>query len=246
MRLRPFIACAVAACALTPAADARAATTMLKVRSCQVGDTAKERQATFYARMHAVKGTKQMSMRFTLINRAGAGPPTVVDNPAFVHWRKSRPGVKSYGYAQSVAGLEEGGIYAVQVRFRWKDARGHVVHTLKRTSGVCRQQGELPNLTVTRVSAKRGDASGTEVYGVEVTNAGRGDARAVQVDLFVDGAAADSSTLDLLKAGETTTVSFSGPLCRRGLRMVVDRRDKVVETNEDDNALRASCPVIGA
>jgi CARDB protein len=246
MRLRLLIACAVTACALTPAVDARAATTMLKVRSCQVGDTAKERQATFYARMHAVKGTHQMAMRFTLINRAGAGPPTVVDNPAFVHWRKSRPGVKSYGYAQSVTGLEKGGIYAVQVRFRWKDAHGHVIHTVKRTSDVCRQQGELPNLTVTRVAAKAGDASGAEAYAVDVTNAGHGDAHAVQVDLFVDGAAADSSTLDVLKAGETTTVRFSGPLCRRGLRMVVDRRDKVIETNEDDNVLRASCPPIGA
>lgn len=246
MRLRPFIACAVAACALTPAADARAAATALKVRSCQVGDTAKERQATFYARMHAVRETHQMAMRFTLINRAGDGPPTVVQNPALARWRKSRPGVKSYGYAQSVTGLEQGGVYAVEVRFRWKDGHGHVIRSAKRTSGVCRQQGDLPNLTVTRATAKAGDASGTEVYAVDVTNAGHGDAHAVRVDLFVDGAGADSSTLDVLKAGETKTVHFTGPACRHGIRTVVDRRNEANETNEDDNVLRSRCPVIAS
>src|SRR3954453_18703968 len=127
MRPRLFTACAVLLCLLLPAgAAARAskATTILKVRSCDVGSTAKQRAATFYARMYAVKGTDQMQMRFTLIDRAGDGPPDVVDSPALSQLSKSRHGVSRVGYAQSIAGLDAGGVYAMLVQFRWIDARG--------------------------------------------------------------------------------------------------------------------------
>src|SRR3954453_9775741 len=162
MRPRFFIACAALLCLLMPAgADARAskATTLLKVRSCQVGSTAKQRSATFYARMHAVKGTDQMAMRFTLIDRAGDGPPDVIDSPALAQWRKSRHGVSRFGYAQAVAGLDSGGVYAVQVQFRWVDARGRVIRAVKPPSGSCRQEGELPNLSITRIAARPGESS---------------------------------------------------------------------------------------
>src|SRR3954471_10303212 len=115
MRPRLFTACAVFLCPLLPAASADAAskpTTVLKVRACEVGSSAKQRSATFYARMHAVKGTDQMAMRFTLVDRAGDGPPAVVDSSALAQWRKSRHGVSRFGYAQEVAGLDAGGVYA--------------------------------------------------------------------------------------------------------------------------------------
>jgi hypothetical protein len=249
MRPRLFIACALLLCLLLPAgADARAAkpTTLLKVRSCQVGSTAKQRSATFYARMHAVKGTDQMAMRFTLIDRAGDGPPDVIDSPALAQWRKSRHGVSRFGYAQAVAGLDSGGVYAVQVQFRWVDARGRVIRTVKRTSDSCRQEGELPNLSITRIAARPGESSGTELYSVDVKNTGDGAARFVPVDLFVDGAGADAATLDLVKPGETVTVRFNGPVCKRAVRALADSPDSVRETNEDDNVLRSTCPDVGA
>src|SRR3954469_18371364 len=172
MRPRLFIACLAAACVLLPAASAHAANTQLRVRSCETGDTPKHRAATFYARMYAVKGTNTMAMRFTLVNKAGDGPPTVVDNPSLAQWRKSRPKVARFGYSQSVEGLEPGGVYAVQVQFRWLDARGKVIRSVKRTSKSCRQQGSLPNLSVTKLSARAGEASDTEIYSVDVTNSG--------------------------------------------------------------------------
>src|SRR3954453_9738207 len=247
MRSRLFIAllAALSVFAGATASGAIKATTLLKVRTCQVGDTAKERSATFYARMTATKGTSQMAIRFTLIDRAGDGPPEVVDNPALALWRKSNKGVKRFGYAQSVAGLKQGGAYAVQVQFRWIDAKGQVIRSVKRTSGTCRQEGRLPNLSITGVSAQAGETSGTEVYLVDVTNSGRGPARSLGVDLFVDAAAADSQVLDLLKAGETRTVRFTGPVCKDNLKMVADRDDTLNETNEDDNSLRSRCPVLG-
>jgi hypothetical protein len=219
--------------------------TLLKVRSCQIGATAKERVATFYARMQAVPGTSQMAMRFTLTDRGGGGPASVIDNPALAQWRKSRPGVLTFGYAQTIAGLEQGGVYAVQVQFRWTDARGHVIRAVKRTSDVCRQQGELPNLSITRLAAHAGKSQGTELYSVDLTNSGQGEARAARVDLFVDGAGADSQTVDLVPPGKTVTIRFTGPTCQRGVRVVADPLDTIHETNEDDNVLRSSCPVIG-
>jgi predicted RNA-binding protein with TRAM domain len=248
MRPRLFIAAFALLSVIAGATAAGAplkATTLLKVRACQVGDSSKQRSATFYARMTATKATSQMAMRFTLIDRAGDGPPTVVDNPAFAQWRKSNKGVLRFGYAQEVAGLEQGGIYAVQVQFRWTNARGQVIRSAKRTSGTCRQNGKLPNLSITSVSAQAGETSGTEVYTVAVTNSGRGAAHFAGVDIFVDGAAADGQTVDLVKAGETERVRFTGPVCRKNVKMVADSADKLNETNEDDNELRARCPVLG-
>jgi hypothetical protein len=240
-----LISLALAAGFAPTASAASKPLTTLKVRSCEVGETAKARMATFYARMRAVKGTRQMAMRFTLIDRAGDGPPEAVEHPALAQWRRSRPGVKEFGYAQSVAGLEKGGVYSVQVQFRWTDGRGKVLRTSKRTSSACRQQGELPNLAITRVAARAGDSPGTELYSVDLTNSGQGEARDVSVDLFIDGAAADSQTIALVKPGETLTVRFTGPGCERALRMVADRLDTLNETNEDDNVLRSRCPAVG-
>ena len=249
MRPRLLTACVAAACLIAPAAGSHAAakpaTTLLQVRSCDVGDTPKQRSATFYARMRAIKGTNVMAMRFTLINQAGDGPPTVVDSPALAQWRKSRPGVSRYGYAQSVAGLEAGGVYAMQVQFRWIDAHGGVIRSVKRTSDTCRQQGELPNLSITSVAARAGTTSGTEVYSVDLTNSGRGAAHFADVDIFIDGAATNGETVDLVKPGETKTIRFTGPACKNNLKMVADQGNKVNETNEDDNVLRSRCPPLG-
>jgi hypothetical protein len=249
MRLRLFIAfllvlsaSATAAAAVT--SHASKATTLLKVRDCQVGDSPKQRSATFYARMSATKGTSQMAMRFALIDRAGDGPPSVVDDPALAQWRKSNKGVKRFGYAQSVVGLKKGGAYAVQVQFRWLSAHGQVIRSVKRTSGTCRQEGRLPNLSITGLSAQAGQASGTEIYLVDMTNSGRGPAQSPGVDISIDGALADSQKVELLKAGETRTVRFTGPVCKQNVKMVADRDDALNETNEDDNSLRARCPVL--
>jgi subtilase family serine protease len=95
------------------------------------------------------------------------------------------------------------------------------------------------------VAARPGESSGTELYSVDVTNSGRGDAQKVGVNLFVDGAAADSYRLDVIKAGDTATVHFTAPACKDALRAVVDQADKINETNEDDNQLHSRCPAIG-
>jgi subtilase family serine protease len=152
--------------------------------------------------------------------------------------------VRTFGYAQTVTGLQVGGAYAATVEYRWVDAAGRTVKTLRRTSAECRQDGKLPNLAVTRIAARPGDAAGTLVYSVDVVNRGAAEARAVVVDLFVDDAGADAARVDSVRPGETVTVRVSGPVCVQRVRAVVDRQDAIHETNEDDNVLRSRCPSV--
>ena len=246
MKLRLAILAVLSAALLVPAlAQTSVPTTALTVRSCQVGDTPKQRQATFYARMRAIAGSDRMWMRFSLIDRAAADGPVAVDSPALRQWRKSRPGVRSFGYAQTIAGLPVGGVYAVEVQYRWYDADGTLIRSRKRTSGECRQSGKLPNLTIPGVSSKPGEVPGVTSYAVDVANRGDEEARGVRVEVFVDGATPDAAVLDVLKAGETRTVRFSGPPCTGRIRAMVDRLDTVHETTDDDNVLRARCPGAG-
>lgn len=238
---------AVVALALVPAtaAQAKSSSTSLTVRSCQVGDSSSARKATFYGHMNAVSGSSRMMMRFTLVDRS-AGNGTAVAAPQLAQWRRSRAGVKAFGYAQTVTGLQAGGEYVAAVDYRWVDAAGKTVKTAHRTSSECRQDGKLPNLAITRVAARRGDASGTLLYSIDVTNSGAVEAKNVIVDLFVDDGAADGTRVDSVKPGATVTVRVSGPVCARRLRAVVDRLDRIHETTEDDNVLRERCPAVGA
>jgi hypothetical protein len=245
MRFRvTTVLAAAAALFCVPAAAADAAPrTILKVRSCQTGDSARQRQATFYGRMRAVPGTQRMMMRFSLVDHSSpAASP--IPSPQLAQWRRSRPGVKTFGYAQTVTGLQTGGAYAAVVEYRWLGANGKTIKTFKRTSADCRQDGALPNLTLTRVAARAGEAAGTELYSLDVTNNGLALARNVVVDLFVDDAASDAATVDSIPAGATVTVRVSGPSCVQHLRAVVDRRDSIHETTEDDNVLRSRCPAV--
>jgi hypothetical protein len=245
MRFRVTTTLAVASALLALPATAAVASpaTTLKVRSCQVGDSAKQRQATFYGRMRAVPGTSRMMMRFTLIDRDAQGTSQVAA-PQLAQWHRSRPGVKSFGWAQTVAGLQAGGSYAATVEYRWVDAAGKTVRSARRTSGECRQDGRLPNLTITRVAARPGDAPGTELYSVDVANTGAAEARLVTLDLFVDDAGADTARLDSVKAGAVVTVRISGPVCVTRLRAAVDRLDSIHETTDDDNVWRSGCPTV--
>ena len=246
MRFRNTAAvAAVAALTLVPATAAQASSTLLKVRSCQVGDSSKQRQATFYSRMRAVPGAKRMAMRFSLLDHSTTGK-SPVSAPQLSVWRRSRPGVKAFGYAQTVTGLKVGGAYAMTVEYRWLDANGKAIKSSRRTSSECRQDGKLPNLAITRIAARPGDAAGTLLYSVDVVNRGAAEAQGVVVDLFVDDAGADGARVDSVKPGETTTVRISGPACLQRVRAVVDRLDAIHETTDDDNVLRSRCPIVGA
>jgi archaellum component FlaF (FlaF/FlaG flagellin family) len=239
IRVLTFLACASALLVLPSMAQA-APMTVLKVRSCETGDTAKERQATYYARMRAVPGAVRMQMRFTLIDRAGDETRTI-KSPHLTQWRRSRLSVRSFGYAQTVTGLEPGGAYAVIVEYKWIGVTGKAIKSARRTSSDCRQDGERPNLDIVRVSTRPKATPGAEAYQIEIENTGSVAAREFDVALYVDSAAADTTHVHEVLPGETVAVTVAGPRCTGRIRAVVDSADEVSETTEDDNVFRRRC-----
>ena len=126
------------------------------------------------------------------------------------------------GYAKQMqqAGADalELNIYNIAVDYRWLDSHGKVLSQRRRSSGACREDGPLPNLTIVGLSARPGQALGTELYAVQVLNDGAAPARLVTTDIFVDGAQADTARVDEVDPGETTTVRITGPACVHRIR----------------------------
>jgi hypothetical protein len=212
-----------------------------QVLECKSGDASETRSATFQGRMRAIPRTDRMLMRFTLQERFGDERLHSVSVPDLKAWRSAKPGIKDFRYKQTVTGLQGGGEYRVSIDFRWLDADGNLLRKKRRLSGACRQQGELANLKVGVPSALPGP-EGTGVFVVPVTNDGKAAARDVAVELFVDGAATNVGHIDSVAPGETREVRFTGPACKRSLRMVVDPSDAVKERLESDNVTTVRCP----
>ena len=59
--------------------------------------------------------------------------------------------------------------------------------------------------------------------------------------LTVDRAVLDTVTIDHLSAGDTRTVSFTGPACNHAVRVKVDPSNTIGELFEDDNNRQFSC-----
>jgi hypothetical protein len=213
----------------------------VKVTACQTGDEPANRSATFEGRMDTVKGAVRMAQRFKLVSVTGTPPQAQeVKMPKLSAWHSSARGVKRFVYAQTVKGLAEGATYRSIVNYRWLDADGKVIRRAQRESTTCIQDGDLPNLVLKSVQVAPGDVGGTAAYTVSIANTGKGDAKGFDVGIIVDGGLADSRQVDELKAGTSTTVKLTGPLCTR-VRAVADRTSRLPETLEDDNELRAHC-----
>ena len=209
-----------------------------RVLACDMTGT--DRSAVFYGRMDAIPGTVRMSMRFTLLERLGQSASWErVDVPALRQARRSAAGVKTFAYKQAVDNLRVGGAYKARVQYRWVTAAGTVLAQLNRETPACR--GALPNLQVARVDVLPGPTGDTRVYRVTVSNVGKGDADAVDVRLSVDRAILDTVTVDQLDAGDSHSVSFTGPACARSIRVAVDPANDVGERTEDDNSQAFAC-----
>jgi hypothetical protein len=244
MRMRGLallLSSALTLVALTGTAQAADPTT--KVVSCRTGEEPEQRSAAFAGRMKAVKGTVRMQMRFELLEETpGADGAQAVKEPRLLNWRRSKPGVRTFNYVQTLKGLASGVTYRARVTFRWLNGAGKVIRTEQRVSGACVQDGDLPNLVIGSLKTGPGSVDGTYVYVVQVGNTGAGDADGVKVSLLLDGALLDTREIEgTLKPGDFTDVRFTGPRCAK-VRAEVDRGLTVPETVEEDNELRARCP----
>jgi hypothetical protein len=232
--------------ALAPAVSAHAAPLAgVKLVSCQSADGTAGHRATFLGQMRTVKGAQQLAMRFQLQEQYGGRKFTKVSSPNLRFLRKSRERVQSYSYSQAVTGLQPGEAYRMQVHFRWLDSDGKTVLDMKRVSGVCTQPGDLPNLRVLDVIARPGLVPGTEAYTVDVVNAGLAPASRLALQLVVDGATPDTSTIDSLAPGEFHAIHFTGPACKHRVRATIDPSDAIHEALESDNSQAGGCPPQG-
>jgi hypothetical protein len=225
-----------------PAGAAAKSQTLARVTACKSSDSADSRSAIFYGRMRAIDGTQQMRMRFTLVQRFGDGKPITLDFPALRAWRSSKPGVRVFGYSQTVTALEAGGDYRARIDYRWLDAAGNLLRKSSKLTPSCSQRGGLANLSVIGVGKLLGPVTDSSVYQVTVRNSGAAAASDVAVELYVDGAATDVGHIDSLGPGEERQVRITGPVCKRSLRAVVDPSDAVHETLEADNTSKFTCP----
>jgi hypothetical protein len=219
----------------TPATGAPAA----RILACDV--TTADRAATFYARMDSIPGASKMQLRFQLLERLGRDDTwSKLDVPALRVWHTSQAGVKRFGWKQTVDALRTGGAYKARVQYRWLSAVGTTVDSATRDTPVCR--GPLPNIAVAGLTAKPGPTADTEIYRVTIANRGKVGADEVDVSLSVDKAILDTITLSELAAGDSRTVSFTGPTCRRAVRVKADPGNSIGESIEDDNSELVSCP----
>jgi hypothetical protein len=241
MTKRIPIAVALVLALAAPAAAQAGAPASVKLERCKSGDRPKERYATYEARMRSVAGTARMALRFKLlVQEAGDDTRRAVPNDELSTWHRSHDGVTRYVYSQTIRKLHPGASYRVRVRFVWLDDRGNEIKHATRLSDACDQDGPLPNLALTALTLSPGPTAGTSAYGVVVSNTGKSPAPPFSVAVFVDGALADSRTVDGLGPGESETVYLNGPSCT-SVRALADREHAVAETNEHDNSIGYIC-----
>src|SRR5919106_3466592 len=92
------------------AAALPAAPASVKLAACSV----EQSSAAFYARMRAVPDAERMWLRFTIDEKhAGAYEP--LRARGLSRWHRSDPGVRAFGYRQTIRGLQPGGMYRARV-----------------------------------------------------------------------------------------------------------------------------------
>ena len=230
---------AAAAAAATPAAGDGRPPVSVKLSGCSV----ESRSALFIARMHQVSGSERMWLRFRLLEKGDSGFH-LLKAPGLGRWRKSKPGVGTFAYKQAVKGLEAGSLYRAQVDYRWYDADGNLVETMRRRSAPCRQFDVLPNLAATPVQSKSLRQSGVTRYRVLVTNEGIATATGIPVRLTVDGDVVDTVTVAELAPAGRLVIGIQGPQCTKSVKAEADPDGVIVESSEGDNAHEVPCAAL--
>jgi hypothetical protein len=90
--------------------------------------------------MTSIAGAAKMSMRIDVEERVpGEAEFHMVSAPGLGVWRAADPKVKVYKYLKQVGNLSSPASYRGLVRFRWINARGHVIKRAERLTTRCLQ-----------------------------------------------------------------------------------------------------------
>lgn len=123
--------------ATLPASSGGVAATL---EQCVTSAVQAERSATFTGEMTAVPGAARMAMRIDVEERAPGETEFRPVSPSGVGgWRWADPKVKVYKYLKQVTNLSVPASYRGLVRFRWVNARGHVIKRAERLTTRCLQ-----------------------------------------------------------------------------------------------------------
>jgi hypothetical protein len=147
-------------------------------------------------------------------------------------------------YSKRVESLLAPAAYRVQMRFRWLDAAGAVLRTVRVTSKPCRQPDRRADLRVVGLTAAPGDGAASRRYAVALRNTGRGDAVASAVTLELPDGTTLRGAVPPIDPGGREVVFLTGPACAGGdvLTVTADADDTVDETDEAGNAVTLACP----
>jgi hypothetical protein len=136
------------------------------VEQCLTAPLQSERSATFVGEMSAIPTSTRMEINIGLLERVpGEGPYRLVSATGLGGWRASAPGVKTYTYIKQVTDLSAPAFYRGAVRFRWLNAKGHVIKAEEMRTLRCEQPapestGEGTSTTGTTTTST-GTATGT-------------------------------------------------------------------------------------
>jgi hypothetical protein len=114
------------------------------LEECMTTGAQSERSATFSGEMTALPGTQRMAMRIEVLERLpGEALFHVVSAPGLGVWRGSASGVKTYKYLKQVTNLSAPAFFRALVRFRWLNARGHLLRRAERRTLACDQPAPI-------------------------------------------------------------------------------------------------------
>jgi hypothetical protein len=110
------------------------------LQQCLTAAAETERSATFAGEMTAIAGTTRMEMQVNVLERTSEEMTYhTVTAPGLGVWRSSDTGVKAYTYLKQVTNLSAPAFYRGAVRFRWLNAKGHIIKTLELRTQRCEQ-----------------------------------------------------------------------------------------------------------
>ncbi len=115
------------------------------LEQCVTSMVQAERSATFSGEIVAIQGSAHMAMRIDVQERTPAEALFhTVTAPGLGVWRASDPGVKNYKYLKQVTNLSAPALYRATVRFRWVNAKGHLIRHAERHTPSCAQPPSPP------------------------------------------------------------------------------------------------------
>jgi hypothetical protein len=213
-----------------------------------------QRLVSVVAVMRPLNGTEGLQTRFELMSRApgsaaygyvhGGDLGTWISPPKQPITLGTRPG-DVWSLNHPVADLPAPASYRFRVTFRWIGAHGRVLGSAVRESPKCFQPELRPDLqAVAFVANAIPNKPKRDSYVATITDDGLTGAGPFDVE-FTDGTIVNNQLVTHIKAHQTLTLEFEGPLCDSTAppTVTIDPTQQVDDYDRTNNSLTATCAV---